>query len=40
MKENYGQYEQVLQDHFNGIKLSGKRVRNPEVSLLRVEEGS
>ena len=40
MDENYQLFEGILQKYFDGNDVSGSKLRNPQVSLLRVEEGT
>lgn len=40
MNENYQLFEQIFQKFFDGNEVSGYKIRNPEVFLLRVKEGT
>lgn len=40
MSNNYSLFEQTLQQYFTNIEVSGRRLKNPEVSLLRIEQGT
>lgn len=40
MKENYCLFEQILQKYFDNKAVSGILLKNPRVSLVRIEEGT